>query len=101
MGYRKWFAVSSLCAAIELKMLGQHISGNVNHDEWTKMKKTKILAGKETAENRFKVPVEYLAFLAGFTSTEVPCGITWEEKPKTKIHKTKIRKVKGKTRDSI
>ncbi len=105
VGYGKWFAVSSLCAALELKMLGQDISdavieryqnGEVNKAEWRRMKKAKETEKEEMEESRSGMPDEFQAFLYGFTSTEVPLGITWEGGPKGKIGKKKMHKGKGK-----
>ncbi|MDO9535739.1 MAG: hypothetical protein Q7J85_10525 [Bacillota bacterium] len=82
-GYRKWFAVSSLCAAIELKMLGQDISDQLieqyRNEEAKKaecrtMKKAKTMEEERPFESDY-----YFSYIAGYTSNGVPYGITWEE----------------------
>ncbi len=107
-GYGKWFGVNSLCAALELKMLGQEISdaliegygkNEVNKAEWRKAKKLKAMAEKEMEADMFTVPDEYQAFLYGFTTIEeVPYDFTWEEGPKLKIGKKKMHKGKRQKR---
>ncbi len=103
-GYGKWFAVSFLCATLELKMLGQDISdavieryqnGEVNKADWRRIKKGKETEKEEMEVSRSGMPDEYQAFLYGFMSTEVPLGITWEGGAKGKIGKKKMHKGKA------
>lgn len=94
--YRKWFAVSSLCAATELKMLGLDTGDLVIKAQWSKMKKAKVMKEKEVEEARVSIPDEYYAFLYGFTSIEEPYGVTWERGTKSKLLKRKKQKGIGK-----
>jgi len=82
-GYRKWFAVSSLCAAIELKMLGQDISDQLieqyRNEEAKKAERRKTKSVQAMEENPPFESDYYFSYIAGYTSNGVPYGITWEE----------------------
>lgn len=87
-GYRNHFAVDWFCAVKELQMLGVTISphyanglkrtveGSTKADRARRVKKQ---------EQKFQDPVLSLgsdgnfAFIAGYTSSGFPYGITWEE----------------------
>ena len=83
VGYAKWFAVSPLCAAIELKMLGEAISDHlIEHYRNTELKKAeqkKLKKAEMMQETPSQESDHYFAYIAGYTSNGVPYGVTWDD----------------------
>lgn len=84
--YRRWYAVSEVCAIIELQMLGI----SIDKEALKKAKlaeKSKAQAGLAAKKNRKERLVADLleesddsfSFIAGYTTNGTPYGITWEE----------------------
>lgn len=86
-GYSKHFAVDKLCAVIELEMLGYSIKSSYKKQlkdaakqkqrEQEKRKKRK--RKRQFVEEVLESSDETFAFIAGYTSSGIPFGITWEE----------------------
>jgi len=85
-GYRRWFAVSEVCAIIELQLLGASIDVEVL--EKAKLTEISKASGKSVAnkKRRDKLLAELhedsddnFSFIAGYTANGVPYGTTWEE----------------------
>lgn len=87
-GYRKWYGVSTVCAIMELRQLGvkideQRLMQAKQTEESTardRAKKTQRGAEQLAAEDAaFVESDEKFAFIAGYTDSGFPYGITWEE----------------------
>lgn len=85
-GYSKHFAVDKICTITELEMLGYSFSEeykqNVKDATLKKQKEDKKRKATEREkEDEFSDEEcdETFAFIAGYTSSGVPFGITWEE----------------------
>lgn len=85
-GYRKHFGVSLLCAATELQMLGYEISpvylAQLKADEIRRQELS--LKKQRTKELQSQIEDvsdsnETFCYIAGYTTSGVPFGITWEE----------------------
>ena len=85
-GYSRHFGVSSLCAALELRMLGYDISderiGQYKKEEEAKHRKA-LLAKQEKMEKELKdSPVEsneWFSYIAGYTEAGFAYGVEWED----------------------
>jgi hypothetical protein len=77
-GYSKWFGVDSLAAVIELRQLGVPIASTkeaeLRRQAVRKATAPKVRKIKETPDSDGT-----FAFIAGYTPSGFPYGITWEE----------------------
>ena len=80
-GYSRYFGVSLLCAALELKMLGCNISDElIERYRLEEQRKAEARRRKkERTEEFFWEHDHFYAFIAGYTPGGFAYGITWEE----------------------
>ena len=80
-GYSRYFGVSLLCAALELKMLGSNISDElIERYRLDEQRKAEARRRKmERAEEFFWEHDHFYAFIAGYTPGGFAYGSTWEE----------------------
>jgi len=84
-GYRKWFGVDSLCAIVELRLLGIAISSEYETSVRNSIQSAAEARKKRKAERKRDEFEEYpdsdetFAFIAGYTPAGFPYGTTWEE----------------------
>ncbi len=85
-GFSKWYGVDKLCAIKELRMLGFQIS--VEYEEQIKRSIQDIANARKLRKEKREKAIslegdsysdETFAFIAGYTSNDVPFGITHEE----------------------
>jgi len=84
-GYRKWFGVDSLCAIVELRLLGVAISDDYETSVRNSIPSAAEARKKRRTEKKRDEFEEYpdsdetFAFIAGYTPAGLPYGTTWEE----------------------
>jgi len=83
-GYAKWYGVDLLCAIIELRMNGIHISeeyeAQVKRSIEAKSKANRLKKERKNVQQKpfNEFTDERFAYIAGYTSNGVPFGITHE-----------------------
>ena len=85
-GYRKWFGVDSLCAIIELRLLGVHISEGYEEQvqksiegSAQRRKRRKIEREEAKCREMYTDSDDTFSFIVGYTSGGAPYGLAWEE----------------------
>ncbi|MFD1849068.1 hypothetical protein [Oceanobacillus bengalensis] len=85
-GYSKHFAVNKLCAVRELEMIGYNFDDNYKQKlkDAELQKQIQTERRKEAKRQQFEEELwedsdETFAFIAGYTDSGAPYGITWEE----------------------
>jgi hypothetical protein len=83
--YRKHYGVDSLCAALELRILGYDISDEhieqYKKEEEAKHRKALLVKQKrieKEQENNFGESNEWFSFIAGYTAGGAAYGVKWE-----------------------
>ena len=91
-GYKKRYAVSEVCAIIELRLLGVNIYGDrlqkavqAEEDKAHQRRKQKEAKKQKESEVLYEDSDETFCFIAGYTPGGAPFGITWEEMDKDLI----------------
>ena len=90
-GYSRYFGVSLLCAALELKMLGCNISDElIERYRLEEQRKAEARRRKkERAEEFFWEQDHFYGFIAGYTPGASAYGSTWEEWEQLRIKLSK------------
>ena len=85
-GYAKWYAVDTLCAIAELRLLGVPVPEE-RREQALQAHKVKAAANRKRKERRkqeetdlFPDSDDTFEFIAGYTSGGVPCGVEWADK---------------------
>jgi hypothetical protein len=80
-GYRKWFAVSGVCAVVELRMLGVDIPDwQLEEAHRAERDRAALRAARRGREADLAADADgEFAFVAGFTAGGAAFGITWDE----------------------
>ena len=85
-GYAKWFAVDSLCAIIELRILGVPISDEQEQQARIVLE-VKAAQAQKRKEKRMQEENDFLEsdsddlfeFIAGYTPGGAPYGVKWDD----------------------
>lgn len=84
--YSKWFGVDLLCAIKELRLLGVEVDEGYENQVKTSLQvlvkgrqRKKAERKQREIEEMYSDSDDTFAFIAGYTSNEVPYGMTWEE----------------------
>ena len=86
-GYCKWYGIDPLCAVIELRALGVHISAEREAQLRTATANVSAACKRSIQEIRNE-PCDSdgtFAYIAGYTSAGFPYGVMWEELGGTSI----------------
>lgn len=83
-GYRKHFGISLVCAALELQMLGYEISPDyfkqLKIDEANRQKRSEEKKRLKEMQERYDSDSnDEFYYIAGYTSSGFPYGLTWKE----------------------
>lgn len=89
-GYKKWYAVSEVCAITELRLLGIQIPEDrlqkaiqAEENKINQRRKQKEAKKQKELEALYEDSDETFCFIAGYTPGGTPYGVTWEEMGET------------------
>lgn len=85
-GYAKWYGQDEVCAMVELRMLGIHISDDRLNKAKEKLankaesrRRLKQRKKQEEIEDLYSDSDDDFYYIAGYTPGGMPYGVTWEE----------------------
>jgi hypothetical protein len=91
-GYRKWYGVSTVCAIIELRMLGVAVPDQrLAQAKITEEQAARQRAARKKASFALHGSLpdsnEHFAFIAGYTPGGLPYGVSWDELEQSEVQR--------------